>query len=428
MIQSVTWRNKVMSVIAVLVIHSFVVLPACFANPGSISLNFIQEDIRVVLHTLSLLSGVNMIIDESAAKDSPTITVRMDGVSLDTAIDLIAQAKGLTYHKVDNTVIFDRADVADSTVIKLQYVTAQDMKTTVTSAAEGLKVKVETDIPSNSLLVTGSSLGISRLKQIIGELDKKLQQVELEAKVVAISKSATKDLGINWTWDETPKSVEYDPPTYSYDSDTGKYIKTDEGTITRHASSSVGGGYPGIIQFGSSPINGLPYEFYYSAKINALVSNGNAKILSQPKVTTVNGKQARILIGDRIPVQTSTVANGTTSTSTTYVDTGIKLTYTPVVGADGQITANVRTEVSTPQLVSDIKQYQVTTREAETNVRMKDGETMVIGGLIGSQESKTFSKVPFLGDLPILGTLFRSVSNTGSESEIVIFLTAHVVQ
>ncbi|SEO35374.1 secretin N-terminal domain-containing protein [Propionispora vibrioides] len=428
MTQYITWRNKVIAVITIIVIHIFVVSPLCFANPGSISLNFIQEDIRIVLHTLSLLSGVNMIIDESAAKDSPTITVRMENVSLDTAIDLIAQAKGLTYHKVDNTIIFERADVADSAVIKLQYVTAPDMKDTITSAAEGLKVKVETDIPSNSLLVTGSSLGISRIKQIVGELDKRLQQVELEAKVVAISKSATKDLGISWTWDETPKSVEYDPPTYSYDSDTGKYVMTDQGTITRHASSSVGGGYPGIIQFGSSPINGLPYEFYYSAKINALVSKGNAKILSQPKVITVNGKQARILIGDRIPVQTNTVANGTTSTSTTYIDTGIKLTYTPVVGADGQITANVRTEVSTPQLVSDIKQYQITTREAETNVRMKDGETMVIGGLIGSQESKTITKVPFLGDLPILGSLFKSVSNTGSESEIVIFLTAHVLQ
>ena len=424
MIQCTTWRNKIAAITVAAILQMFVVLPVGFANPNSISLNFIQEDIRVVLHTLSLLSGVNMIIDESAAKDSPTITVRMDNVSLDTAIDLIAQAKGLTYHKVDNTIIFDRADVADSTVIKLQYVTAQDMKATIASAAESMKVKVETDIPSNSLLVTGSSLGISRLKQIVGELDKKLQQVELEAKVVAISKSKTKDLGVTWSWDQTPKTYEYDPGDTTTDSDTNE-TTTSTSTITRH--TSIADGYPGIIQFGRSP-DGLPYEFYYSAKINALVSKGNAKILSQPKVTTINGKQARILIGDRIPVQTNTVANGTTSTSTTYVDTGIKLTYTPVIGADGQITANVRTEVSTPQLVSDIKQYQITTREAETNVRMKDGETMVIGGLIGSQESKTFTKVPFLGDLPILGTLFRSVSNSGSESEIVIFLTAHVVQ
>lgn len=424
MSQYITWRNKIAAITVATVLQMFVVLPVGFASPNSISLNFIQEDIRVVLHTLSLLSGVNMIIDESAAKDSPTITVKMDDVSLDTAIDLIAQAKGLTYHKVDNTIIFDRADVADSTVIKLQYVTAQDMKATIASAAESLKVKVETDIPSNSLLVIGSSLGISRLKQIVGELDKKLQQVELEAKVVAISKSKTKDLGVTWSWDQTPKTYEYDPGDTTTDSDTNE-TTTSTSTITRH--TSIADGYPGIIQFGRSP-DGLPYEFYYSAKINALVSKGNAKILSQPKVTTINGKQARILIGDRIPVQTNTVANGTTSTSTTYVDTGIKLTYTPVIGADGQITANVRTEVSTPQLVSDIKQYQITTREAETNVRMKDGETMVIGGLIGSQESKTFTKVPFLGDLPILGTLFRSVSNSGSESEIVIFLTAHVVQ
>ncbi|SHI35022.1 secretin N-terminal domain-containing protein [Propionispora hippei] len=425
MIQLITWRNKLVAIVAVAILQIFVILPVSFANPESVSLNFVQEDIRVVLHTLSLLSGVNMIIDESAAKESPNITVRLDNVSLDTAIDLIAQAKGLTYHKVDNTIIFDRADVADSAVIKLQYVTAQDMKSTIASAAEGLKVKLDTDIPSNTLLVTGSSLGISRIKQIVDELDKRPQQVELEAKVVAISKSATKDLGVTWNWDETPKTYEYTPAGTSYDSTTGTTTTTTQPTITRH--TSLADGYPGIIQYGRDP-DGHPYEFYYTAKINALVSNGNAKILSQPKVTTINGKQARILIGDRVPVQTNTVANGTTSTSTTYVDTGIKLTYTPIVGADGQITANVKTEVSTPQLVSDIKQYQITTREAETNVRMKDGETMVIGGLIGSQESKTYTKVPFLGDLPILGTLFRSVSNSGSESEIVIFLTAHVVQ
>nr|WP_092068126.1 secretin N-terminal domain-containing protein [Dendrosporobacter quercicolus]NSL46957.1 type II and III secretion system protein [Dendrosporobacter quercicolus DSM 1736]SDL70474.1 type IV pilus assembly protein PilQ [Dendrosporobacter quercicolus] len=416
---------KLVLAFAVSVMSWFIVMPACLAKPVSVSLNFVQEDIRVLLHTLSMLSGTNMIIDESVAKESPTITIRLDNVPFDEAVDLIAQAKGLTYHKTENAIIFERSDIGDSAIVRLQYVNALDVKNSLAGATEGLKLKVDTDIPSNALVLTGSSLGISRVKGMVGELDKKPRQVLMEAKVVAISKSATKDLGIQWSWDETPKTYDYEPATFSYDASTKTYIQQSPEKITRH--TSVGNGYSGIISFGRSP-DGLPYEFYYSAKINALVSNGNAKILSQPKVVTVNGKEARILVGDRIPVQTSTVANGTTSTSTTYVETGIKLAYTPVVGADGQITAKVHTEVSTPQLVSDIKQYQITTREAETNVRMKDGETLVIGGLIGSQQSKTVSKIPLLGDLPILGSLFKNVSNSGSEAEIVIFLTARVVE
>lgn len=421
-------RTKLVLAFIVSIMSWLIIMPACLARPVSVSLNFVQEDIRVVLHTLSMLSGINMIIDESVAKDSPTVTIKLDNVPFDKAVDLIAQAKGLTYHKTENAIIFERSDIGDSAIIKLQYADAQDIKKALAGATDGMKLKLDTDIPSNALVLSGSSLGISRVKEMVAELDKKPQQVLLEAKVVAISKSATKDLGIEWSWDATPKSVDYDAPTFSYDADTKTYVQQSAGKITRHPDKSVGGGYPGIIQFGKSPINGQPYEFYYSSKINALISNGNAKILSQPKVVTINGKEARILIGDRIPVQAQTVANGTTSTSTTYLDTGIKLVYTPVVGADGQITAKVRTEVSTPQMVSDIKQYAVNTREAETNVRMKDGETLVIGGLIGSQQSKTFQKIPFLGDLPIVGSLFKNVSNSGSESEIVIFLTARVVE
>ncbi|WP_216598010.1 secretin N-terminal domain-containing protein [Propionispora sp. 2/2-37] len=372
------------------------------------------------MHTLSVLGDINIVVDESVAKESPRITIRLDHVSLEEALDLIAQTKGLLYRKTENAVIFERSDIAEPCVVRLQYANAEDVKKSIGAAADALKLKIEADTQSNALIIAGSPTGMLRIKQIIGALDVRLQQVELEAKVIAISEAATKQLGIEWEWDEFPKTYEYQPPTS--DGSSGKI--TSPATITRH--TPVGDGYPGIIQYGRSP-EGLPYEFYYSAKINALVSKGDAKVLSRPKVTTVSGKEARILIGDRIPVQTETVANGTTSISTTYLDTGIKLTYTPVIGNDGRITAKVHTEVSTPQLVADTKQYQITTREAETYVSMKNGETMIIGGLIGSQTSETISKVPFFSDFPILGNLFKNVQRTGSNSEIIIFLTPHII-
>ncbi|CUH94079.1 hypothetical protein P22_0141 [Propionispora sp. 2/2-37] len=416
MVLSAKLRNKSVFIVILLIFQ----VSVCQGSSSTISLNFIQEDIRIVLHTLSVLGDINIVVDESVAKESPRITIRLDHVSLEEALDLIAQTKGLLYRKTENAVIFERSDIAEPCVVRLQYANAEDVKKSIGAAADALKLKIEADTQSNALIIAGSPTGMLRIKQIIGALDVRLQQVELEAKVIAISEAATKQLGIEWEWDEFPKTYEYQPPTS--DGSSGKI--TSPATITRH--TPVGDGYPGIIQYGRSP-EGLPYEFYYSAKINALVSKGDAKVLSRPKVTTVSGKEARILIGDRIPVQTETVANGTTSISTTYLDTGIKLTYTPVIGNDGRITAKVHTEVSTPQLVADTKQYQITTREAETYVSMKNGETMIIGGLIGSQTSETISKVPFFSDFPILGNLFKNVQRTGSNSEIIIFLTPHII-
>ncbi|QJW48197.1 MFS transporter [bacterium BFN5] len=183
----------------------------------------------------------------------------------------------------------------------------------------------------------------------------------------------------------------------------------------------------GTIRFGRSP-GGYPYEMYYQFKINALVTDGKANVLAKPKITTINGKEAVINIGGEVPISVTTISDNTTTTSVEYKEAGIILKYTPRINADGYITATVHTEVSSPVYVEALKAYRFNKRSADTEVRLKDGETMVIGGLIGKEEAKNFSKVPFLGDLPILGSLFRNSNNTKNESEVVIFLTAHIVK
>ncbi|MBQ7705340.1 MAG: type II and III secretion system protein, partial [Selenomonadaceae bacterium] len=116
-----------------------------------------------------------------------------------------------------------------------------------------------------------------------------------------------------------------------------------------------------------------------------------------------------------------------TTTEIEYRDAGIILKYTPRINADGTITATIHTEVSTPQYVEDLKAYQFNTRSADTTVTVRDGEPMVIGGLIGAEDAKSISKIPVLGDLPILGALFRNHRKSKTESELMIFLTAHVI-
>ena len=418
-------HNKLIVVIFIMILMA---VPAISdASPASVDLNFADEDIRTVLYTLAAIGGVDIVIDDSVKGN---ITMKMSGVPFDTALDLVTRAKGLSYRRVDNAVIVEPAGIGATDIIKLNYARAAEIKKSLDSILSELKVKAEADEQTNSLMLSGSPLGIDRVKAMMTQNDIPHQQVELEAKVVAINKVNSKDLGIDWTWEATPQSPTVttedetkEVPTYDSNGNiTGSTsITVPKTTVTRSVNE-------GIIRYGRNP-EGYPYEFYYQAKISALISNGNAKMLAQPKVTTINGKEARILIGDRVPTPVeSTDSSGKTTITIQYVDAGIKLTYTPFVNADGMVTAKVHTEVSTPTLVDAIKAYRITTREAETNVRMKDGETMVIGGLIGNDQSETRNKVPFLGDLPILGKLFQSQHSSKNDTEVVIFLTAHIVK
>ena len=279
------------------------------------------------------------------------------------------------------------------------------------------RVAVNKDV--NALILYGTDSEYQRAKELLKSLDIPLKQISIEAKVLAVNKSAAKDLGIEWKWSEAPQYPDYTPGnTTIYN---GNPVIT-EGHYTRKHNNS---GY-GIIQFGRNP-EGLHYEMYYGAKINALISNGKAKMLSRPNVTTIQGNEAIMSVGDRIPVPRVDISNSVTTTSYTYEESGIILKVTPRINEDGSITAAVYTEVSTPQYVADMGVYRFNKRSADTIVTLKDGEPMIIGGLIGKEEEKNLSKIPFLGDLPILGALFRNHHKSKSESELMIFLTAHVI-
>jgi len=409
-------KSKVYIVTLMLVL-SMLISNVGLASPQTYNFNFMDEDIRVVLHTLAKISDVDMVIDDTIKGN---LTIKLHNVDFINALNTITSAKGLAYRQVGNTFIIESAEMGTTEIMKLQYTRALDIKKTLEPIASNLKLKLEIDEVSNSLIVTGPPAASSRIKVLLQSLDVLQQQVTIEAKVVAINKTDAKDLGMDWSWEATPQYADYEITDAVIDGSTGVVTTPGKTTVSRKNNK-------GVIQFGRNP-EGYPYEFYYQAKISALISKGNAKILASPKVTTVNGREARVLIGDRIPVLTEKTDNGVSSTTVEYIDAGIKLQYIPTITADGTITAKVRTEVSTPTLVADIKNYRITTREAETTVCMKDGETMVIAGLIGSEESKTGNKVPFLSDVPILGALFKSQHNSKSETEVIIFLTAKIAK
>jgi type II secretory pathway component GspD/PulD (secretin) len=166
-----------------------------------------------------------------------------------------------------------------------------------------------------------------------------------------------------------------------------------------------------------------------TATLNALVSKSATKVLSSPRVITLNNRQARIQVGDRIPYSTTTLgAGGVSQESVTFVDVGIILNVTPTINANERIRLNVKPEVSSVKGVSiPGAPPQITTRTAETEVLIRDGETLVIGGLIDDQTIETERKVPLLGDIPVLGVFFRSTGDTKIRKELLIFLTPSIV-
>ena len=276
----------------------------------------------------------------------------------------------------------------------------------------------------NALVLFGTPTEYERVKNLLASLDVELKQVTVEAKVLAIDKNATKNLGVEWMWSTIPQYPEHDRDSYTRTNSDGVVTHYEENTYTRKSNDLTG---YGIIKFGRSH-EGFPFEFYYGARINALVTDGKAKILSRPNVTTIQGREAVINVGSSVPVPKVSSTNTSTTTSIEYRDAGIILRYTPRVNSDGTITAKIHTEVSTPQYIPDMQAYRFNTRSAETTVTVRDGEPMIIGGLIGAEEAKSVSKIPFLGDLPILGALFRNHRKSKSESELIIFLTAHVLR
>jgi type IV pilus assembly protein PilQ len=391
------YRKKMISL---MIIALFWTNGVVLASDRPVTLNVQDTEVRDILAAIAAVDGVNIILDETV---KGKISLSISNMPLDEALNLVVKTRGFTYQRMpDGTIVVAEgktllAGFGSVTVFPVKYAVAADLKKVLagTVAEERLKV----DDASNSLVFFGPPAEAEQVSATLANLDIPCKQVTIEAQVLEISKSDSKNLGFNWSF--APGPVQ-----------SGSTATTD---LTNY----------GAISFGRAP-DGNPYQFRFQAQLNALVAKGNAKVLAKPKISTISGKEAKILIGDKVPVQSQTISNGTTSTTVTYIDTGIKLIYTPVIGPDGMVRAHILAEVSTPSAALGGTNYKVATRTAETDMVMTDGQPIAIGGLISSTMSHAGTKVPILGDLPLIGSLFKNTDHRNEETEIVVILTAKI--
>lgn len=407
-------------------------------------LEAVDVDIRNLLTSIALANNLNIVISDEVQGN---VSVKLSNINAQDMIKIIVANNNYTYQFKDNVIYISKGDKdINLYTVQINYLELNKIAQTINLMLTGnltdkiddkdkktaINNKVMIDESENTISFYGTLKQYEQIKNFLQEQDKPQKQVSLEAKVTAIQKDAAKDLGVSWEWSKLPQSPEheitYDTVKQTVINEDGSkeeitdYLPVDEVTRKWNDDENI----PGVIRFGKG-VDGYPYEFYYAAKIDALISDGKANILARPNITTIQGKEAVINIGSEVPVPTVSTTNSTTTTSIKYREAGIILKCTPRVNEDGIITVKVHTEVSSPMYVEDMKAYRFQKRSADTIVRLKDGQTMVIGGLIGSDEAKQMSKIPFLGDIPILGNLFKHIQKSKSDTEVMIFLTAHEV-
>lgn len=307
--------------------------------------------------------------------------------------------------------------------ITVNYGKAEDIQKLVASLVPGVGLNL--DPRMGILIVEGSDAQIEQVQEVLANIDRPLRQVMLDFKVVELTETGAKRLGVQWSDDAGAMGVfnttfaEIVPSLFYSDPSMITNEEFSLGTINADGEVSPGDITAfNIGTFGRSPL-------LIKAALSFVIENSDSKVLASPRIATQSGEEAEVYVGQRYPIVFYDPRAGQFQVQ--YVDIGTRLEAKPEVKDDGHIIVEVTpTTSSAGALVNN--QYPITyERTAKSKVRVKDGDTIVLGGLISDSESHSVSKLPLLGDLPIIGALFRYESNDSSRSEVVFMVTPHMM-
>ncbi|TBU76178.1 type IV pilus secretin PilQ [Phytopseudomonas daroniae] len=428
-----------------------------FAYSGEkLSLNFQDIDVRSVLQLIADFTDLNLVASDTVAGN---ITLRLQNVPWDQALDLVLKTKGLDKRQVGNVLLVAPAaeisarerqelesqkQIAELAplrreLIQVNYAKAADMAKlfqSVTSADGGAaddRGSITVDERTNSIIAYQTQERLDELRRIVAQLDVAVRQVMIEARIVEANVNYDKALGVRWGggarrggWDVSGKDG-----VQAFDPDTGQRLTvgTDQvGSTTLEdglarlpfVDMGVAGSTSGI------GIGFLSNNVVLDLQLSAMESSGNGEIVSQPKVVTSDKETAKILKGQEIPYQE---ASSSGATSTSFKEAALSLEVTPQITPDNRIIMEVK-------VTKDSADYQrainggappINKNEVNAKVLVADGETIVIGGVFENTQSKAVSKVPFLGDVPYLGRLFRRDIVTDNKTELLIFITPRIM-
>jgi len=379
-----------------------------------ITLNFKNTNIKDVFEFLSKLSGINILFDEEV-KAQP-VTVFVKDVSFQYALNLLLSTNKLFMKKIsaDTIIIIPKSkaktDQYQDLMVKTYYINiakAKDMVNVIRTMIDVKKVYVNEVL--NSLTIRETPEKLKLIEKIIAANDLKEAEVILDVEILEISRTNTLSYGWNFV------------PGLSAAASLQQSGSTSPSSLTLNDLSHLS--------------NKNVFVTMPSLVVNLLKQDSDAQTLANPRVRVLNNKQAKFLIGQRIPVQTSAVqstATGAVTSQFDYKDVGINVTVEPTVHLNSTITMKLNLEISSLGDLVDFgsggKQYKFGTRKTDTFVNLRDGEAVIIGGLIQDEERKSMNKIPMLGDLPILGKLFSNTDTGAIKTDILMSITPNIVR
>jgi type IV pilus assembly protein PilQ len=416
-----------------------------------ISVNLKDVDLKDFFRLIHEISGLNVVLDPNV---KGTLTIVLDEVPWDQALDIVLVNNGLDKQLNGNVL-----RIATRETLKKEAEGARDLQraqaeavapvtvTRVLSYAKASTVRdtlkkflsprgdIFSDDRSNQLIIRDIPSNIPILDNLRAQLDRKSQQVEIEARVVQASRSFSQDIGVQWGFAGTTTSGRTifggTPQTGVSPITTGAGLPQPPLIATATTGTSTGTGLPFNVNLpAGAPTSGFYFghrspNFAVDLYITAAEAKGVGKLLSKPKVITQNNEKATVKQGTKIPIQTT--INNTISVQ--YIDAVLKLEVTPQITAEGTVFMDVLVENT--QIDNGIPRVQgipaLDTQSAETKVLVADGGTVVIGGIIVTQQQTSITETPVLGNLPIIGRLFREQAVTISSSELLFFLTPRII-
>ena len=387
-------------------------LTAKFKKP--VTLEFRDANVKMVFEALSRTSGINVLLDKDVRPDLKT-SIFVKDASVEDTIDLILLQDQLEKKILNDTTVFIYANTPEKNKeyqdlkVRSFHLTNADPKQMLAMIKALLKTKdIFINEKTNSIIMRDTPEAIHLAEKMVADQDIPEPEVMLEVEVLEVSRNRLSQLGINWP-----------------------------NQLSMTVNGATGGASPTVNDLRQINGNRIVTSPALGMTLNLMLQDADTNILASPRIRARNREKAKIMIGDRVPVITNAVTPVATGTpvvtgNVQYLDVGLKLEVEPDIHLDNEVAIKVNMEVSSivkeiPNTVSGTLAYQVGTRNAQTLLQLRDGETQILAGLIDKEDRATANRIPGLGQLPILGHLFSSNGDNNTKTEIVLSITPHVV-
>ncbi len=440
---------------------------------NKISLDFQDIEVRRVLQLLADFTGINMVAADTVQGN---ITLRLKDVPWDQALDIVLKTKNLDKRRNGNVIWIapvselikaeeeEAKAIAQSVklaplqteYIRLSYAKAADIEKLITQGknssnnnnssgmanndtlVDGLlspRGTLSTDPRTNTVIINDTSQKIDQIRKMVDLLDVSVKQVMIEARIVSASTDFSKEMGVKWgvlsqgvtnnrnllvggsdttLWNLRKPEKDSDLGGYKYTIERPDNLNVDLGAVTPGASR---------IAFGLISLS----DFMLDLELSAVQADGYGEVISTPKVMTADKQTAKIESGSQVPFSSSTGTGANATPKIEFKDVVLSLDVTPSITPDGKVQMNLDIKKDSIAGVTPQGQFYFNKNMVNTNVLVNNGETVVLGGIFEETSNNSQTKVPFLGDLPYVGKLFRRDSKTENKRELLIFVTPRIV-